>query len=1033
MRSIISITTILLLLSSICLHSQSTITISFTGIYSGSHLPPDSIKIENISQGYDTVLYQNDSVLTLDQGVGIIETSLEENNELVLYPSYPNPFNTETTISFYNPREQKVAINIYDLSGRLLINKERKLPTGINYYNFYPSTGNFYILVISTKNDRKVQRLINTGNATNNCALKHQGFKPYMMNKRSLVSSFPWAVGDDLKFTGYSNHGGDIILQDVIYDNPLQSTDYTFQFKDIICGENLTFIYNGNVSNYGTVSRGCLCWMDRNLGALTVAASNNDSTAFGDLFQWGRSPDGHHLRISDTTSSLSISDTPGHDLFITSSYHPFDWRDPQNDNLWQGITCINNPCPTGWRLPSADELDKEKKSWLSNNTSGAHGSSLNWAAAGNRAEDGMLSSDMGQNGYVWSSTVDSVFSKALVFEPGNAFILKVPRAKGISVRCVADTSSIAIPVKARFFASDTIAFTGDTINFINTSAGFPENYIWHFGSGDSSILQNPGYAYDSAGTYSVTLIASNSFSQDTMIKTQYIRVCNKGTFCCGITDITFLYNNKPYTKGSISRGGYCWLDRNLGAERVPVSSNDSLGYGDLFQWGRRDDGHQVCNSLTTLNIGNNIVPGHDRFIISNDQPHDWINPQHDSLWDIATGINNPCPEGWRIPTELELNLERMSWDENNSTGAYNSSLKWAMNGYRNCSGAISNTGNIGAVWASTTVDSSSYYLSFDNNITSINSGYRAEGRGVRCIKDSLTSTIKSPRASFFVSDTIVHQYDTLYFTDLSIHNPTSWKWCFGDGDSSSQKNPVHIYYTPGVYTITLIVSNLEGSDTIVKTNYINVCSAGTFCCGDSITFQNNGVYVTYGTIPRVGLCWLDRNLGASRVPISSYDSLGYGDLFQWGRYDDGHQVKTSGTTQIRSNIDMPGHDLFIISTCCLVDWRFPQNHNLWQGQNGINNPCPEGWRLPTETELDLERSSWNKNDAEGAYSSTLKWPLSGRRNFDSTVSHEGTEGYVWSSTTIGATSAYMSFSTTTNIASYYRAMGMSVRCVIDDI
>jgi hypothetical protein len=43
-------------------------------------------------------------------------------------------------------------------------------------------------------------------------------------------------------------------------------------------------------------------------------------------------------------------------------------------------------------------------------------------------------------------------------------------------------------------------------------------------------------------------------------------------------------------------------------------------------------------------------------------------------------------------------------------------------------------------------------------------------------------------------------------------------------------------------------------------------------------------------------CWLDRNLGASRVTMSYDDKQAYGDLFQWRRLNDGHQTRTSVTT-----------------------------------------------------------------------------------------------------------------------------------------
>ena len=111
--------------------------------------------------------------------------------------------------------------------------------------------------------------------------------------------------------------------------------------------------------------------------------------------------------------------------------------------------------------------------------------------------------------------------------------------------------------------------------------------------------------------------------------------------------------------------------------------------------------------------------------------------------------------------------------------------------------------------------------------------------------------------------------------------------------------------------------------------------AQPFVCGTStVSFDYNGSSVTYGTVISAGRCWLDRNLGASRVAESSDDSQAYGDLFQWGRLDDGHQVRTSGTTTDLSTSDVPGHGNFIISQDYPYDWRSPQNNNLWQGING---------------------------------------------------------------------------------------------------
>jgi hypothetical protein len=171
--------------------------------------------------------------------------------------------------------------------------------------------------------------------------------------------------------------------------------------------------------------------------------------------------------------------------------------------------------------------------------------------------------------------------------------------------------------------------------------------------------------------------------------------------------------------------------------------------------------------------------------------------------------------------------------------------------------------------------------------------------------------------------------------------------------------------TPSAAGTASFALNIGGQSCVLSRS---VTSGGSYPAG-SVFCASGPAAVVDVTNPATGKTWMDRNLGASQVATFPLDTSAYGDLYQWGRGSDGHQCRNSPTTSTLSSTDQPGHGSFIFSPS---DWRSPQNGNLWQGLSGINNPCPSGYRLPTEAELNSERLSWISNNAAGAFASPLK-------------------------------------------------------------
>ena len=211
---------------------------------------------------------------------------------------------------------------------------------------------------------------------------------------------------------------------------------------------------------------------------------------------------------------------------------------------------------------------------------------------------------------------------------------------------------------------------------------------------------------------------------------------------------------------------------------------------------------------------------------------------------------------------------------------------------------------------------------------------------------------------------------------------------------------------------------------------INVAAAQPQYPANTVNCAGATVIVNV-TNPTTGKIWMDRNLGASQVATSSTDQNAYGDLYQWGRRADGHQCRTSPTTATLSSVDQPAHGNFIIAPSAPYDWRSPQNVNLWQGVNGVNNPCPSGYRLPNDAELTAEHQSWGQQNSLGAFASPLKWTLTGYRDGSlGSFGGVGTDGNYWSSAVSSTASRYLIFySSGLIMLGYGRSHGLSVRCI----
>ncbi|MFA4971937.1 MAG: PKD domain-containing protein [bacterium] len=98
------------------------------------------------------------------------------------------------------------------------------------------------------------------------------------------------------------------------------------------------------------------------------------------------------------------------------------------------------------------------------------------------------------------------------------------------------------------------------------------------------------------------------------------------------------------------------------------------------------------------------------------------------------------------------------------------------------------------------------YGTYDVHLHATNAG----GTGQVTKTIILTAPPLAPAAAFSHS---ILEHTTVGFEDTSTETPSSWFWNFGDGHSSNQQDPTHVYASSGTYTVTLTATNANGSDT----------------------------------------------------------------------------------------------------------------------------------------------------------------------------------------------------------------------------
>lgn len=288
------------------------------------------------------------------------------------------------------------------------------------------------------------------------------------------------------------------------------------------------------------------------------------------------------------------------------------------------------------------------------------------------------------------------------------------------------------------------AFTSATVNGITITAP-----AGTFNTGSGSVVFTANGTPVNTGSFNVWIRVGNI--QACMMFFKVINAPASGpTVDPGPTPgstgvINFVYRGQPVAYRTVrANDGRIWLQQNLGAPQVAYGPVDDASFGDYFQWGRWDDGHQVRTSPVisggpSLMNPSNIPSGNPNFIYGSTTSTQWwgVGGLSTNTWSgtIASSTNgkDPCAAlgpGWRLPTSAEWQNIALQEDLFGTLAAWDSNLKLTSSGTRGFS-----NGDIGYYWSSNAVNGFAKVFFFDDvynaDVTSAN---RTEGYNCRCIK-----------------------------------------------------------------------------------------------------------------------------------------------------------------------------------------------------------------------------------------------------------------------------------------------------------
>lgn len=360
------------------------------------------------------------------------------------------------------------------------------------------------------------------------------------------------------------------------------------------------------------------------------------------------------------------------------------------------------------------------------------------------------------------------------------------------------------------FTSDLTYTCDGTVQFQDLTSNTPTSWLWQFGDGGVSTQQNPIYTYGSSGVYTVSLQVSNAQGVNTISKTAYVTI--EKPRVTSVNNVEVCPNMPATLTATNGTGTLRWYDGANALVHTGASFTTPNLTATTTYFVEEAIDKSVTEHVGPLNPaavgggGNHTGAFYGGVNFTAIKPFELVSVFVQAtgggnrtiyLWSgfVANG-NNPVTN--TIVDQITVNIPN-----GQSRVLLNFQIPAAgnyciggnqMNLYRNNSGVsypYSLTGVVDMVSATTTSNNYYYFYDWELNIPD------------ECVsaREAIVAKVVDANFSSVISG------GTVAFTDNST-GATNWHWDFGDGNTSTQQNPVHTYTTTnGPHYVTLTINN----------------------------------------------------------------------------------------------------------------------------------------------------------------------------------------------------------------------------------